>query len=76
MFGSPPGGFVDEPKTASDYQFGGFAGLARSAAGWSGQRTGQTEPGQILAGVFTNFLFVHENPVTCELDPVCIHFKY
>jgi hypothetical protein len=31
-----PGGFDDEPKTASDYQFGGSAGLARSAAGWSG----------------------------------------
>jgi hypothetical protein len=76
MSGGPPGGFDDEPKTASDYQFGGSAGLARSAAGWSGQRTGQTKPGQFLAGVSTIFPFVHENPVTCELNPVCIHFKY
>jgi hypothetical protein len=76
MSGGPPGRIDDGLKTASDYQFGGFAGLAQSAAGWSGQRTGQTEPGRLLASVSTIFLFVHENPVTCELNPVCIYFKY
>jgi hypothetical protein len=74
MSGGPPGGIDDEPKIASDYQFGGSARLARSATGWSGQRTGQTEPGRLLAGISTIFLFVHGNPVTYELNPVCIYF--
>jgi hypothetical protein len=30
----------------------------------------------LLAGDYTIFLFAHENPFTCELKPVCIHFKY
>jgi hypothetical protein len=72
MSGGPPDGFSHQPKTLAEQQFGGPAGLARSTAGWSGQ----TELGQLLAGNSTVFLFVHENPVTCELNPVCIHFKY
>jgi hypothetical protein len=76
MSGGPPGGFGGPSKTLAEQQFGGPAGLARSATGWSGQGSGQTEPGKLLAGDSTIFLFVHENPVTCELNPVCIHFKY
>jgi hypothetical protein len=76
MSGGPSDGFDDQLKTLAEQQFGGPAGLARSAAGWSGQGSGQTEPGQLLAGSSTVFLFVHENPITCELNPVCIHFKY
>jgi hypothetical protein len=30
----------------------------------------------LLADDSTIFLFAHENPFTCELKPVCIHFKY
>jgi hypothetical protein len=76
MSGGPPGGFGNPPKTLAEQQFGGPIGLARSAAGWSGQGSGHTKPGQLLAGNSTIFLFVHENPVTYELNPVCIHFKY
>jgi hypothetical protein len=39
-----------------------------------GDRPDRTSP--LLAGDSTIFLFVHENPFTCELKPVCIHFKY
>jgi hypothetical protein len=76
MSGGPPDGFGDQPKMLAEQQFGGPTGLARSAAGWSGEWSGQTELGQLLAGNSTVFLFVHENPVTCKLNPVRIYFKY
>jgi hypothetical protein len=50
-----------------------WSGLPPDGPAWD-RPLGQTRP--LLAGDSTVFLFVHENPFTCELKPVCIYFKY
>jgi hypothetical protein len=72
MSGCPPDGFGAGLKTLPEHQFDGPAGR-------SGLGSGLAEPGVEQVSFrreFHRLSFAHENPVTCELKPVYILFKY